>query len=69
MVRARVCDEAERAGAKLVSATEELDSTPEGQMMQSVRGYVTEVERQKIKEWTSRGKRARLLAGLDLFYK
>jgi site-specific DNA recombinase len=69
MVRARVCDEAERAGAKLVFVTEGLDSTPEGQMMQSVRGYVTEVERQKIKERTSRGKRARLLAGLDLFYK
>lgn len=69
MVGARVCDEAERAGAKLVSVTEEPDSTPGGQMKQSVRGYVAEVERQKIKERTSRGKRARLLAGLDLFYK
>ncbi len=49
MVGARVRDEAERVGAKLVFVTEELDSTPGGQMMQSVRGYVTEVERQKIK--------------------
>lgn len=56
-------DEIERAGAKLIFVTEELDSTPEGKLMQSVRGYVAEVERQKIRERCVRGKRQKALSG------
>jgi site-specific DNA recombinase len=56
-------EEIERAGAKLFFVTEELDNTPQGKLMLSVRGFVAEVERQKIRERTLRGKRARLLAG------
>jgi site-specific DNA recombinase len=56
-------EEIERAGAKLIFVTEELDNTPQGKLMLSVRGFVAEVERQKIRERTLRGKHARLLAG------
>jgi site-specific DNA recombinase len=56
-------DEIERAGAKLIFVTEELDNTPEGKLMQSVRGYVAEVERQKIRERCVRGKRQKALSG------
>lgn len=56
-------DEAERHGVQLLLATEEIDNTPEGKLLRSVRGYVAEVERQKIKERTIRGRRQRLLSG------
>ena len=56
-------DEIERAGAKLIFVTEDLDSSPESKLLQSVRAYVAEVERQKIRERTMRGKHQRLLNG------
>jgi site-specific DNA recombinase len=56
-------DEAERHGCQLLLATEEIDNTAEGKLLRSVRGYVAEVERQKIKERTIRGKRSRLASG------
>jgi site-specific DNA recombinase len=58
-----IADECERAGAELIFVTESLDQSPEGKLLQSVRGYVAEVERQKIKERTMRGKLARIQAG------
>ena len=58
-----ISEEVERAGAKLISVTEEVDQTAQGMLMQSVKAYVAEVEREKIKERTLRGKRARLHAG------
>lgn len=58
-----VSDEVERAGGKLIFVTEDLDSTPEGKLLQSVRGYVAEVERQKIRERCVRGRRQRALNG------
>jgi site-specific DNA recombinase len=66
-------DEFERARCSLIFVTEELDNTPEGKLMQSVRGYVAEVERQKIRERCVRGKRQKALngrvvrGGTDLF--
>jgi site-specific DNA recombinase len=56
-------DEIERADAKLIFVTEDLDDSPEGKLLQSVKAYVAEVERQKIKERTIRGKLGRLRAG------
>lgn len=56
-------EECERAGCRLIFVTEELDNTPEGTLLQSVKAYVAEIERQKIKERTLRGKHTRLLAG------
>lgn len=54
---AMISDELERAGTKLLFVTEKLDQTPEGVLMQAVKGYVAEVEREKIKERCNRGKR------------
>jgi site-specific DNA recombinase len=56
-------DEAERHGCQLLLATEEIDNTAEGKLLRSVRGYVAEVERQKIRERTIRGKRSRIESG------
>ncbi|MDQ3816996.1 MAG: recombinase family protein [Acidobacteriota bacterium] len=60
-------DETERAGAKLIFVTEELDNTPEGKLMQSVKAYVAEVERQKIKDRTLRGRYTKLKHGRPVF--
>lgn len=51
-----IAEECERAGTELIFATETFDKSPEGKLMQSVRGYVAEVERQKIRERCVRGK-------------
>jgi site-specific DNA recombinase len=56
-------DEIERAGAKLIIVTEELDDTPEGELMMSVRGYVAKIERAKIRERCVRGKRQKAISG------
>ncbi len=56
-------EEIERAGATLMFVTEDLDKSPEGKLMASVRAYVAEVERLKIRERCVRGKRQRLLSG------
>jgi site-specific DNA recombinase len=58
-----IVDQCERAGVALIFVTETLDSTPEGMLMQHVRGFVSEVEREKIRERTLRGKRQRALNG------
>lgn len=50
-------------GVRLELVTEELDETPEGRLLQSVRGFVAEVERLKIAERTRRGVRARVNSG------
>ena len=55
--------EADHAGVTVEFVTERLDDTPEGRLLQSVRGYVAEVERLKISERTVRGERARVLSG------
>jgi site-specific DNA recombinase len=56
-------DEIERFGAKLHFVTENLDNTAEGKLMLSVRSYVAEVERIKIRERSMRGRMSKLQAG------
>lgn len=56
-------DECERAGVKMEFVTEEFDTTPEGKLMLSVKGFVAEVERLKIRERTMRGRRQRVERG------
>jgi site-specific DNA recombinase len=56
-------EEVERAGSKLLFVTEDLDKSPEGKLMTSVRAYVAEVERLKIRERCVRGKRQKALNG------
>ncbi len=53
-------------GVRLELVTEELADTPEGRLLQSVRGFVAEMERLKIKERTQRGVRARAESGKPL---
>lgn len=56
-------DEIERYGAKLHFVTENLDNTAEGKLMLSIRSYVAEVERIKIRERCMRGRMSKLQAG------
>jgi site-specific DNA recombinase len=55
--------EAERHGVALAFVTEQWDETPQGKFMRSALGFMAELEREKIKERTMRGKRARVAAG------
>jgi site-specific DNA recombinase len=54
-----ILSEAEHAGVTVEFVTEKLEDTPEGRLLQSVRGFVAEVERLKIGERSSRGRRSR----------
>lgn len=56
-------EECRRAGCALAFVTEGLDNTAEGKLLHSVKAYVAEVERLKIRERSMRGKRAKLLMG------
>src|SRR5258706_1526994 len=49
----------ELACAKIELVTEKLDDTAQGRVLRSMLGFVAEMEREKIKERTTRGKRAR----------
>lgn len=56
-------DEWERHGAAPAFVTEELDQSPIGKMLLSLKGFAAEVEREKIQERTQRGLDSRLKAG------
>jgi site-specific DNA recombinase len=56
-------DEATRHGVEVLFVTEEFDKTPIGKFMRSTKALFAEVEREKIKERTMRGKRARAESG------
>lgn len=58
-----ISDEIERYGAKLSFVNSEFENSPEGVLMMSVKSYVAEVERLKIKERTIRGKKTKVLSG------
>ena len=58
-----ILSEAEHVGAAVEFVTERLEDTPEGRLLQSVRGFVAEVERLKIGERSSRGRRSRAESG------
>ncbi|MDQ3780471.1 MAG: recombinase family protein [Chloroflexota bacterium] len=58
-----ILSEADYAGVAIELVTERLEDTPEGRLLQSVRGFVAEVERLKIAERTKRGRRARTERG------
>ena len=58
-----ILSEIEYARARLELVTEKLEDTPEGRLLLSVRGFMAEVERVKIRERTNRGRRARAAGG------
>jgi site-specific DNA recombinase len=57
-------DELERHGVILEAVTERIDRTPEGKLVNYVRGYSSLQEALKIKERTTRGKKEHLKRGL-----
>lgn len=58
-----IVEELKRYNVALHCVTEDFDNTPEGKLMQSIRGYVAEVEREKIRERTMRGRLAAVTGG------
>lgn len=51
-----VAEECQKRGVQLLFLTEPLDYSPEGQLIAYVRGFAAQVEREKIRERTLRGK-------------
>lgn len=58
-----IIEELERHNAKALFVTEAFDSTAEGKLLQSVKSYVAEVEREKIRERTMRGRLSKIKDG------
>ena len=58
-----VLSEAEHAGVGWHSATEDIDDSPQGQILRAVIGGMAEMERLKLAERTVRGRKARAQAG------
>jgi site-specific DNA recombinase len=60
---ALISEECERFGVKLGCVTEEIDNSPTGQLVNYVRGYAAQLEREKIRERSMRGKLAKARSG------
>ncbi|MFC1903727.1 recombinase family protein [Chloroflexota bacterium] len=58
-----VAEECQKRGIDLIFVTEPLDYSPEGQLIQYVRGFAAQIEHEKIRERTMRGKRTGVLSG------
>jgi len=58
-----IAEECERRGIQLIFVTEPMDNSPEGQLIRYVKGYAAQIEREKIKERTMRGKKMRAMTG------
>ena len=56
-------DEADEAGAHWEFATEVYEDTPLGRFIMAAKAFVAELEREKIRERTIGGRRARVAAG------
>lgn len=61
-----VLSEADHAGVAIEFVTEPIDNSPEGQLIQFVRGYAGKIEHAKIMERSQRGRRTRVQAGKPL---
>jgi len=58
-----LAEECDKAGSELIFVTEPLDNSPEGQLIRYVKGYAAQIEREKIRERSMRGRRERALQG------
>ena len=58
-----ILSEAEHAGVAWESVTEDIDNSPQGQILRAVIGGMAEMERLKIAERTVRGRKARAHSG------
>lgn len=58
-----IADEIEKAGARITFVTGDYDCSPEGRLFFSMKGAVSAYEKAKIRERTSRGRRAKATKG------
>jgi len=58
-----IAEECEKRGIDLIFVTEPLDKTPEGALIRYIKGYAAEMEREKIRERSIRGKREKARQG------
>ena len=58
-----IVEECQRYDCNLVFVTEPLDTSLEGMLIMSVRGYVAEAERLKLRERVQRGRKGKLQSG------
>jgi site-specific DNA recombinase len=58
-----IAEECDKRGIELVFVTEPLDNSPEGQLIRYVKGYAAQIEHEKIRERTLRGKREKCRQG------
>jgi len=58
-----VAEECQKNGVELLFVTEPLDNSPEGQPIRYVKGFAAQIEREKIRERTLRGKHMRAAQG------
>jgi len=58
-----IAEECEKHGVELLFVTEPLDNSPEGYLIRYIKGYAAQVEHEKIKDRTMRGKIARARQG------
>jgi site-specific DNA recombinase len=58
-----IADEIEKAGAAITFVTGDYDSSPEGRLFFNMKGAISAYEKSKIRERTSRGRRAKASKG------
>ena len=58
-----IAEESQKNGVRLVFVSEPLDVSPEGMLIAYVKGYAAQLEREKIKDRTVRGKLERARSG------
>jgi site-specific DNA recombinase len=58
-----IAEECEKHSVELIFVTEPLDRSPEGALIRYVKGYAAQIEREKIRERTLRGKREKARQG------
>ncbi|WP_235334179.1 recombinase family protein [Pelosinus fermentans] len=58
-----IADEIEKTGARITFVTGDYDSSPEGRLFFSMKGAISAYEKSKIRERTSRGRRAKATQG------
>lgn len=63
MLQLVVTDEIEKAGTQLVFVQHNYEKTPEGQLFYQMRGAISQFEKAKILERTSRGRKGKIKAG------
>jgi site-specific DNA recombinase len=62
-----IADEIDKGGAELIFVSVTFEDSPEGKLFFSIRGAISDFEKEKIKERTARGKRGKALKGKVIY--